>query len=91
MSTSIICIRTIFSLQKYNEIVKTQLQHEVPNVNFVTADGLMFMHPLSHLGKTVDDLPLIAIDSFKHMYLFKHNFKEAGKPGKFERIPAKFK
>ena len=36
----------------------------------MVADGEKFAHPLHHLGKSKDDLPLIAIDSFKHMYLF---------------------
>ena len=34
------------------------------------ADGIKFAHPLHHLGKSKEDLPLIAIDSFRHMYLF---------------------
>ncbi len=40
------------------------------NINFLTADGERFAHPLLHLGKKQEDLPLIAIDSFRHMYLF---------------------
>lgn len=40
------------------------------NINFLTADGVQFAHPLHHLGKSKKDLPLIAIDSFRHMYLF---------------------
>ena len=40
------------------------------NMNFLTADGTKFTHPLHHLGKTPKDLPVIAIDSFRHMYLF---------------------
>ena len=40
------------------------------NINFLTADGATFAHPLQHLGKSKKDLPLIAIDSFRHMYLF---------------------
>lgn len=40
------------------------------NINFLNADGERFAHPLHHLGKSQDDLPLIAIDSFRHMYLF---------------------
>ena len=36
----------------------------------MTADGNTFAHPLQHLGKSKKDLPLIAIDSFRHMYLF---------------------
>ena len=45
------------------------------NVNFLTADGLKFSHPLHHLGKTSADLPVLAIDSFRHMYLFKHDVR----------------
>ena len=32
------------------------------NVNFLIADGVKFAHPLHHLGKKKEDLPLIAID-----------------------------
>ena len=39
-------------------------------INFLTADGVKFAHPLHHLGKAKEDLPLIAVDSFRHMYLF---------------------
>jgi len=45
------------------------------NVNFLTADGSKFTHPLHHLGKTVNDLPVLAIDSFRHMYIFKHDIR----------------
>jgi hypothetical protein len=40
------------------------------NINCLHADGAQFMHPLQHLGKSAADLPLLAIDSFKHMFLF---------------------
>lgn len=36
----------------------------------MTADGIKFAHPLQHLGKQQTDLPVIVIDSFKHMYQF---------------------
>ena len=42
---------------------------------FLTADGLKFSHPLEHLGRTTEDLPVIAIDTFKHMYLWQYNPK----------------
>lgn len=47
-------------------------------VNFLTADGNKFAHPLQHLGKQKKDLPVIVIDSFKHMYQFpKHkNYRD---------------
>jgi len=44
-------------------------------VTALTADGVKFTHPLHHIGKTVDNLPLLAIDSFRHMYLWRHNPK----------------
>ena len=45
------------------------------SVNFLTADGLKFTHPLHHLGKTSKDLPVLAIDSFQHMYIWKQDPK----------------
>lgn len=53
------------------------------NVNFLTADGNKFAHPLHHLGKSSSDLPLIAIDSFRHMYLFP-KFDDIYQPGKLK-------
>ncbi|CAL1296796.1 unnamed protein product, partial [Larinioides sclopetarius] len=54
----------------FTNAVQTQLLDDRTLVNFLIADGLKFAHPLHHLGKTAADLPLIAIDSFRHMYLF---------------------
>ena len=54
---------------------------EKSNVNFLTADGLKFAHPLHHLGKSKNDLPLLAVDSFRHMYMFP-KYEELNVPGK---------
>jgi len=35
-----------------------------------------FTHPLYHLGKNLNDCPVVAIDSFSHMYVFKKTFDE---------------
>lgn len=75
------------SIKKYNEIVQTQLIEEKSNINFLTADGFKFAHPLHHLGKGEADLPLIAIDSFRHMYLFS-NYKDMDTPGKLKQFIA---
>jgi len=40
-----------------------------------------FAHPLHHLGKGQGDLPLIAIDSFRHMYLYP-DIKDMETPGR---------
>lgn len=52
-------------------------------MNFLTADGAKFAHPLHHLGKSLSDLPLIAIDSFRHMYSFPQ-FKDIEDPEKIK-------
>lgn len=69
------------SVKKYKEIITRDLVGEKQNVNFLTADGVRFEHPLHHLGKSISDLPLIAIDSFRHMYLFP-SYKDMEKPGR---------
>ncbi|XP_037026336.1 endoplasmic reticulum resident protein 44 isoform X1 [Bradysia coprophila] len=71
------------SIKDYKTIVETQLIGEKQNINFLTADGKKFAHPLHHLGKSSSDLPLIAIDSFRHMYLFPR-FKDMYTPGKLK-------
>ena len=55
------------------------------NVNFLVADGIVFAHPLHHLGKSKEDLPLIAIDSFRHMYLFP-DYKDMNVAGKLKQF-----
>lgn len=42
----------------------------VAGINCLHADGAQFIHPLQHLGKSLSDLPVVAIDSFRHMFLF---------------------
>ncbi|XP_029652588.1 endoplasmic reticulum resident protein 44 [Octopus sinensis] len=63
-------------VEKFTAEVSKQLLSEKNNVNFLTADGLKFTHPLHHLGKSTNDLPVLAIDSFRHMYVFPHSVKE---------------
>lgn len=53
----------------------------------MTADGKKFAHPLHHLGKSDKDLPIIAIDSFRHMYLFP-DASQMSEPGKIKKFIA---
>ncbi|GBM18794.1 Endoplasmic reticulum resident protein 44 [Araneus ventricosus] len=69
----------------FTHAVQTQLLDDRTLVNFLIADGLKFAHPLHHLGKTSADLPLIAIDSFRHMYLFP-KFTDIHTPGKLKEF-----
>lgn len=55
----------------FTEIVNKRFPQERGNINFITADGSKFAHPLRHLGMTKKDLPVLAFDTFKHMHLFK--------------------
>ncbi|KAG5685041.1 hypothetical protein PVAND_014243 [Polypedilum vanderplanki] len=75
------------TIKDYKAIVENELLSEKSNVNFLIADGDRFAHPLHHLGKSQSDLPLIAIDSFRHMYLF-NNFKDMYIPGKLKQFLA---
>lgn len=71
------------TIKRYNDVVVRELLSEKQNINFLTADGVKFAHPLHHLGKGQGDLPLLAIDSFRHMYLFP-DIKEMEVPGRLK-------
>merc|ERR1711936_748957 len=73
------------SIKEYSEVVQKYLLEDKQNVNFLIADGEKFAHPLHHLGKSKDDLPLIAIDSFRHMYLFP-KYEDMRIPGKVRQF-----
>jgi len=73
------------SIKRFTDVVQTQLMEDKQNVNFLIADGIKFAHPLHHLGKSKEDLPLIAIDSFRHMYLFP-KYEDMETPGKLKQF-----
>merc|ERR1719412_1170146 len=73
------------SVKEWNDIVQRELLGERSQVSFLTADGVKFAHPLHHLGKSKEDLPLIAIDSFRHMYLFP-KYEDMEVPGKLKQF-----
>jgi len=73
------------NIARYKNAVMRELLPERANINFLTADGTTFSHPLHHLGKSIDDLPLVCIDSFRHMYLFK-KFDNIDAPGKLKQF-----
>ncbi|CAH8623822.1 unnamed protein product [Schistosoma margrebowiei] len=57
-------------VNRFIEFVISHLSHHQSTINFVTADGTTFAHPLAHLGKSKEDLPFICLDSFAHMYVY---------------------
>lgn len=77
----------VVSIQRFKNAVLRELIPERGNINFLTADGTTFSHPLHHLGKSINDLPIISIDSFRHMYLFK-KFENVDVPGKLKQFVA---
>lgn len=69
----------------FTEQVIREIPDQKTSINCLLADGKKFAHPLHHLGKKEKDLPLIAIDSFRHMYLFP-DMKELTVPGKLRQF-----
>jgi len=72
-------------VSKFTQMASSELLDERTNVNFLVADGLKFSHPLHHLGKSESDLPVLAIDSFRHMYIFP-DVKQLTTPGKLKQF-----
>lgn len=62
-----------------------ELYDQRSSVNPLIADGHKFAHPLKHLGKTAKDLPVLAIDSFQHMFLFP-DMSQLTVPGKLREF-----
>lgn len=60
------------SPRQFTEVAQKHLYNMKEIVTFLTADGVQFAHPLHHMGKQIKDLPVLAIDSFKHMYVYPH-------------------
>ncbi|XP_068998976.1 endoplasmic reticulum resident protein 44 [Embiotoca jacksoni] len=73
------------SLEKFQHEVARQLISEKGSINFLHADCDKFRHPLLHIQKTPADCPVIAIDSFRHMYVFP-DFKDLAVPGKLRQF-----
>ncbi|CAI5446952.1 unnamed protein product [Caenorhabditis angaria] len=71
----------------FAEAVARELADQRGSVNPLLADGHKFAHPLKHLGKARSDLPVLAIDSFQHMYLFP-DMSQLAVPGKLREFIA---
>ncbi|XP_032577627.1 endoplasmic reticulum resident protein 44 [Drosophila sechellia] len=71
-------------IQEFKNAIQSQMENET-RVIFLTAEGEAFKHPLFHLGKSLSDLPVIAIDSFMHMYLFPR-YKDIYDPGSLKKF-----
>uniref|UniRef100_A0A8C4KD75 Endoplasmic reticulum protein 44 n=1 Tax=Dromaius novaehollandiae TaxID=8790 RepID=A0A8C4KD75_DRONO len=73
------------SLEKFQQEVARQLISEKGTINFLHADCDKFRHPLLHIQKTPADCPVIAIDSFRHMYVFP-DFSDLSVSGKLKQF-----
>ncbi|KAA0703327.1 Endoplasmic reticulum resident protein 44 [Triplophysa tibetana] len=73
------------SLEKFQQEVARQLISEKGSINFLHADCDKFRHPLLHIQKTPADCPVIAIDSFRHMYVFPE-YSDLAFPGKLRQF-----
>ncbi|XP_074539665.1 endoplasmic reticulum resident protein 44 [Halichoeres trimaculatus] len=73
------------SLEIFQQEVARQLISEKGSINFLHADCDKFRHPLLHIQKTPADCPVIAIDSFRHMYVFP-DFRDVSIHGKLKQF-----
>uniref|UniRef100_UPI00398E546E endoplasmic reticulum resident protein 44 n=1 Tax=Pristiophorus japonicus TaxID=55135 RepID=UPI00398E546E len=73
------------SLEKFQHETARQLISEKGTINFLHADCDKFRHPLLHIQKTPADCPVIAIDSFRHMYVFS-DYKDLDTPGALKQF-----
>ncbi|XP_012675896.2 endoplasmic reticulum resident protein 44 [Clupea harengus] len=73
------------SLEKFQHEVARQLISEKGSINFLHADCEKFRHPLLHIQKTPADCPVIAIDSFRHMYVLPE-YSDLAVPGKLKQF-----
>lgn len=73
-------------IELFKRVVEQELRDEAKGVTFLFADGYVFSHPLKHLGKTTKDLPLVAIDSFKHLFLYRQPVASISQPGKLKQF-----
>lgn len=74
----------LLSVKDFKSIVQMQLADMRGHFNFATVDGQLFQHSVFHMGKTINDLPLIAIDSLQFMYPFGH-YSDLYIPGKLKQ------
>ncbi|KAH8278353.1 hypothetical protein KR018_000320, partial [Drosophila ironensis] len=71
-------------IQEFKAVIMHTMAKE-NRVNYLTANGKNFLHPLYHMGKSLNDLPLIAIDSFQHIYAFP-KFEDIHQPGALQNF-----
>lgn len=70
------------SLDTYKRVAENDLAPtQRDKLTILHADCDQFAHPLWHLGKSTNSCPIIAIDSFKHMYTF-NNYDDIHTEGK---------
>lgn len=69
----------------YVDVIRNELMGIKDKVNFMLSEGKDFQHALFHLGKSLNDLPTIALDTHSHMYQFQ-NADDIKTPGKLLRF-----
>ncbi|XP_015279050.1 PREDICTED: endoplasmic reticulum resident protein 44 [Gekko japonicus] len=70
---------------KIHDLESGHLGKKAGSINFLHADCDKFRHPLLHIQKTPADCPVIAIDSFRHMYVFS-DFSDLAVPSKLKQF-----
>ncbi|ALC38105.1 maker396 [Drosophila busckii] len=75
------------AVKDFKSIVEMQLADckDCGSYNFVTVDGLKFKHSVAHMGKTEQDLPIIAIDTLQFTFPYP-KFKDIYIPGHLKQF-----
>lgn len=73
-------------IEVFQRVAERELVEEANRVTLLIADGHVFSHPLKHLGKTTKDLPVVAIDSFRHLFLYKKPVATISQPGNLKQF-----
>ncbi|CAH2267639.1 endoplasmic reticulum resident protein 44-like [Pararge aegeria] len=70
------------SAKEYKEAIRKELEPERGRLYFLTGDGIQFEKLLLRFGKSISDLPLIALDYYQHLSVYDYNVK----PGKLREL-----
>ncbi|EDW81331.2 uncharacterized protein Dwil_GK19176 [Drosophila willistoni] len=72
------------SVKLFRKTVESQSTETFMSVRFISGQSDMFSHAMYHMGKSEEDLPFIAFDTFEHMYVLP-NFTDIEVPGTIEQ------
>jgi endoplasmic reticulum resident protein 44 len=74
------------TIEFYKRAVDHMIPHEKKRVKFLYADATQFLEQLSVLRIGLEDLPVLVIDSYRHLYKFDRPLEDLEIPGVFQKF-----